>query len=115
MKEKGWEHQSTNSSQILEKCIIVIVAAETNSIAKSRSATLSIEFSETSSKPKMPAVMRRSIGKVVPASAPDPSGRMLILDRQFLNLDISVPLKSQNHNQLNACEILTNLVIFTRS
>ena len=53
---------------------ITIAAPDTNSMAKSRSETASIEFSHTPSKPSSFATICRSIGNEVPASAAAPSG-----------------------------------------
>jgi len=50
-------------------------ASAQNSIAKSRSATASSEFSHRPSKPSSRATRERSIGKLVPASAAAPSGQ----------------------------------------
>ena len=54
-----------------------IAAAARYSSAKSRSETASIELALGRSKPSSAAVIRRSIGKLVPASAAAPSGNSL--------------------------------------
>ena len=69
--------QMISSSAMRETCIISTEAAAQNSMAKSRSETASSELWHTSSKPSVCATRRRSIGKVVPASAAAPSGRRL--------------------------------------
>ena len=61
------------------------LAAAQNSIAKSRSLTASSEFSLTVSKPSSAATRPRSIGNVVPAIAPLPSGSTLVRRRQSEN------------------------------
>ena len=50
------------SSAIRDRCIMVIAAADVNSIAKSRSLTESSEFSVGAAKPSASAVMCRLIG-----------------------------------------------------
>ena len=50
-------------------------AADSNSMAKSRSLTASNEFSATASNASSFALSWRSIANVVPASAPAPSGQ----------------------------------------
>ena len=51
-----------SSSENLERCIIIRLAFEANSIAKSRSLTASIEFKLIRSNPKSSAVRSRLIG-----------------------------------------------------
>ena len=60
-----------------------------NSAAKSREATLSRLFRVGPSKPSAAAVMCRSIGKPVPASAAAPSGLSFIRRRQSASRDRS--------------------------
>ncbi len=66
--------QRISSSQSLERCIIVMLAAARNSRAKSLSLTASSELAASSAKPSNSAVRCRSMGKPVPASAPAPRG-----------------------------------------
>src|SRR6185437_6769128 len=75
---------STISSAKRERCAAVIAAAESASSAKSRSATLSSELAVGRSKPSALAVISRSIGNEVPASAAAPSGHSLT--RQHLDI-----------------------------
>ena len=82
MKPNCCELHSTISSAMREKCTIISEAQAVNSIAKSRSATASSEFSQMREKPSSSAVSARSIGKVVPASAPAPSGSESVRLRQ---------------------------------
>ncbi|MDT4883213.1 hypothetical protein FQZ97_1192390 [compost metagenome] len=53
---------STSSSEKRDRCIIAILAAEQNSMAKSRSDTPSSELPPTASKPSSWAVTSRWIG-----------------------------------------------------
>ena len=76
------EVHSTSSSEIRERWFISSAAAAQNSIAKSRSATLSREFRVGASKPSISALASRSIGKVVPASAAAPKGETFNRFRQ---------------------------------
>ena len=64
----------TISSASRDRCVAQIAAIDRNSSAKSRSETLSSELRVGSRKPSAFAVMCRSIGKPVPASAAAPSG-----------------------------------------
>ena len=68
-----------SSSLILEKCIIIIDEAARNSITKSLSDTASRLLLVTLSKPSCLATYPLSIGNVVPASAPEPSGMTSVL------------------------------------
>ena len=68
------EVQITISSAKRERCTAQIEAAASVSRMKSRSATESSEFAVGRSKPSAFAVISRSIGKEVPASAAAPSG-----------------------------------------
>ncbi|MNY58813.1 hypothetical protein D3C86_1951970 [compost metagenome] len=70
------DDHSTISSLKRERCIMIMDALERNSKMKSRSLTASKEFSYTRPNPSCSATKWRSIGKVVPASAPAPSGSM---------------------------------------
>ena len=71
------------SSAMREKCTPASAQAEANSMNTSRSATVSMEFWVTrglpcaSTKPSVLAVNSRSMGSVVPAMAPAPSGHQL--------------------------------------
>ena len=66
-----------------DACTPNIAHAAANSMKRSRSATVSMEFCVTcgrplaSTKPRAFAVNSRSIGNVVPAMAPEPSGLQL--------------------------------------
>ena len=71
------EHQSTISSAKRDRCTAVIAAAASASSTKSRSETASSEFAVGRSKPSAIAVIARSSGNDVPASAADPSGDSL--------------------------------------
>ena len=77
MKRNGALHQMTISSAKRDRCTAEIAAAARNSRAKSRSETASSEFAVGRSKPSAAAVMSRSIGNEVPASAAEPSGHSL--------------------------------------
>ena len=66
--------QKIISSQNRDKWSINIDAKELNSIAKSRSETASIEFRHMFLKPNFFATLSLLIGKLVPASAAEPSG-----------------------------------------
>ena len=68
---------STISSAKRERWVAQIAAAPSASSAKSRSATESSELAVGRSKPSAFAVIARSIGKEVPASAAAPSGHSL--------------------------------------
>ena len=68
---------STISSAKRERWVAAIAIAASDSSAKSRSATLSSELAVGRSKPSALAVMSRSIGNEVPASAAAPSGHSL--------------------------------------
>ena len=74
MKRHGALHQITISSAKRDRCIAEIAAAPRNSSAKSRSDTASSELAVGRSKPSACAVIARSIGNDVPASAALPSG-----------------------------------------
>src|SRR5512139_3064843 len=62
------------SSANRDKCIMTREELNRNSTPKSRSDTESIELADTRENPRYCATISRSIGKVVPASAADPSG-----------------------------------------
>src|SRR5512135_547148 len=81
-KPNSLEDQRMSSSENLERCIIRIEDADMNSRAKSRSETESSEFLVTSGKSSRSATYSRSMGKVVPARAPAPSGSTLNRFRQ---------------------------------
>ncbi len=68
-----------------------IAAAAMNSSAKSRSETPSSEFAVGRSKPSAVAVIARSIGNDVPASAAEPSGHSLRRFRQSASRPRSRP------------------------
>ena len=68
------DDQITISSARRERCCAQIATALSASSAKSRALTQSSEFAIGRSKPSAFAVMWRSMGKPVPASAAAPSG-----------------------------------------
>ncbi len=74
MKPKPALNQITISSASRERCTAQIEAAASVSSAKSRDDTASSEFAIGRSKPSSSAVIWRSMGKDVPASAAAPSG-----------------------------------------
>ena len=77
--------QITSSSANRDRCTAQIAAAARNSSAKSRSLTASSEFAIGRSNPSAFAVISRSIGKLVPASAAAPSGLSFIRARASRN------------------------------
>ena len=79
------DDQITSSSAKRDRCVAEIAAALRNSSAKSRSLTASIEFAIARSNPSAAAVISRSIGKLVPASAAAPSGLSFIRARASRN------------------------------
>ena len=83
------EDQITNSSAKRDRCMAQMLAAARYSSAKSRSETESSELAVGRSKPKALAVMSRSIGKDVPASAAAPSGHSFIRARASAKRDRS--------------------------
>ena len=74
IKPKPALNQITISSARRDRCIAQIEAAASVSSAKSRADTASSELAMGRSKPSSAAVMCRSMGKDVPASAAAPSG-----------------------------------------
>src|SRR5690606_42154662 len=74
MKPRMGEAQRISSSAMRDRCIMIMAQAATNSMAKSRSDTASRELRLGRSKPSSRAVNSRSTGKLVPASAAEPSG-----------------------------------------
>jgi hypothetical protein len=80
-KPTSGDVHSTISSANRDRWIAVIAAAASVSSTKSRSDTASSEFAAGRSKPSFFAVMARSSGNDVPASAAAPSGDSL---RRFL-------------------------------
>ena len=81
MKPKLWLIQITSSSLRRETCSIARLAADVNSIAKSRSLTASMLFWHTPSMRSALATASRSSGKLVPASAAAPSGSRFVRAR----------------------------------
>jgi hypothetical protein len=79
------ELQITISSASRLRCTAAIAAAPRNSSAKSRSLTASSEFAMGRSNPSAAAVISRSMGKLVPASAAAPSGLLFIRARASRN------------------------------
>ncbi len=73
--------QSTISSASRDRCTAQIEAADRASRAKSRSETPSRELAMGRSKPSASAVIRRSMGKAVPARAAEPRGDSFIRAR----------------------------------
>ena len=78
---KWAEVHITSSSDMRDKCTMSSAQFETNSMQKSRSPTASRELWQRPSKPRRRALSSRSIGKLVPASAAEPSGRRLMRAR----------------------------------
>ena len=74
-------HQITISSASLLMCMAQIAAAERNSSEKSRSLTASMLLAQGRSNPRLFAVMSRSIGNDVPASAAAPRGHSFMRAR----------------------------------
>jgi len=83
--------QRTISSAKRDRWVAQIDAAARNSSAKSRSLTASSEFAIGRSNPSASAVIARSIGKEVPASAAAPSGHSLSRHRQSASRPRSRP------------------------
>ena len=81
MKPKGWLAHRISSSARRERCSAVAEQHHRKSSAKSRSETESSELAVGASKPSAAAVIARSIGKPVPASAALPSGHSFIRAR----------------------------------
>jgi hypothetical protein len=73
-KAKSAEHQITISSASRDRCVAQIAADDSTSSAKSRADTASSELAMGPPKPSACAVISRSMGKDVPASAAAPSG-----------------------------------------
>ena len=69
------EHHIIISSLKRERCTITSESAEASSMQKSLSETPSSELRLTLSKPRRSATIFLSSGYVVPASAPEPSGK----------------------------------------
>ena len=74
IKPKPALNQITISSASRDRCTAQMEAAASVSSAKSRADTASSELAMGRSKPSSDAVMCRSMGKEVPASAAAPSG-----------------------------------------
>ena len=75
LAKRNWAlDQITSSSASRDRCTAQIEATDRNSSAKSRSDTASSELAVGRSKPSAAAVMCRSMGNDVPASAAEPSG-----------------------------------------
>ena len=77
MKPNPADDQMTISSAKRERWTAQRLAAASVSMTKSRSETASSEFAVGRSKPSAFAVIVRSIGNEVPASAAEPSGDSL--------------------------------------
>ena len=86
--------QSTSSSASRERCMATSDAAASASTTKSRSETASMELAEGRSKPRSSAVMARSMGNDVPASAAAPSGDSFRRPRQSASRPRSRPIIS---------------------
>ena len=89
MKPNSWDDQSTSSSQRLDRWTAVWAAQYASSVTKSLSLTESMEFSVGSLNASASAVMRLSMGYVVPASAAAPRGHLSILLNASRNLSAS--------------------------
>jgi len=88
--KRNWaEDQITSSSAKRLRCMAQIDAADRNSSAKSRSEVLSRLFAVGRSKPSAAAVMCRSMGNEVPASAAAPRGHSFIRLRASWKRDLS--------------------------
>src|SRR5580704_15882815 len=87
--------QSTISSAKRDRCNDAMGQADSVSTTKSRSATASSEFAIGRSKPSAFAVMARSMGNDVPASAPAPSGEAAAVARR--HLDIGKKMMAERH------------------
>src|SRR5210317_1493841 len=83
------EDQITSSSAKRLRCMAQMLAQLRYSKAKSRSETASKELAAGRSNPKAAAVISRSIGKEVPASAAAPSGLSFIRRRASSKRDLS--------------------------
>mmetsp|Transcript_16354 Transcript_16354/g.50777 ORF Transcript_16354/g.50777 Transcript_16354/m.50777 type:complete len:203 (-) Transcript_16354:448-1056(-) len=84
MKENSSLAHSTHSSPSRLRCMPMMLSADTNSITKSRSITLSTLLAVGPSKPSACAVACRSMGSPVPAMAHAPRGHRLARARQSL-------------------------------
>ncbi|MCY1305211.1 hypothetical protein D9M70_550050 [compost metagenome] len=91
MKPNCGVDQMTISSARRDRCVAVIDAIDRNSSAKSRSDTVSIELRVGPAKPSALAVMCRSIGKPVPASAAAPIGLSSICSMAWRTRERSRP------------------------
>ena len=99
------EVQITISSAKRDRCTDAIAAAESVSITKSRSDTASSEFAIGPSNSSASAVMSRSIGNDVPASAAAPSGKSFSRDARVgepaavarRHLDVSEKMMPERH------------------
>ena len=88
--KRNWaEDQITSSSAKRDRCMAQMLAADRYSSAKSRSDTLSSELAVGRSNPSACAVMCRSIGKDVPASAAAPKGHSFMRARASAKRDWS--------------------------
>ena len=83
------DDQITSSSESRDRCIAQIEAAESVSRIKSRSDTASSELAIGRSNPSASAVISRSIGNDVPASAAAPSGLSFSRRRASSNRPLS--------------------------
>ena len=81
MKPNGALIHRISSSAMRERWMAQMAAPARISITKSRSETASSELRQGPSKPSAAAVASRSIGKVVPASAAEPSGHWFMRAR----------------------------------
>ncbi len=86
----GVVHRTISSAR-RDRCVAQIVAADRASRAKSRAETLSRELAIGPSKPSAWAVMCRSMGKDVPASAAAPRGLSFIRTRASAKRPASRP------------------------
>ncbi len=79
MNPNSWDDQRTSSSESEDRWSASNAEQNAISAAKSLSLTESMEFSVGFLNPRDSAVIFRSMGKVVPANAAEPSGHSLIL------------------------------------
>ena len=82
------DHRIHSSAQPL-RCVAIMLRTNTDSTAKSRSLLISMLLAASDSKPSNWAVICRSIGMLVPATAAPPSGQLLTLRRQSARRDRS--------------------------
>ncbi|GAO04809.1 hypothetical protein PSR1_03705 [Anaeromyxobacter sp. PSR-1] len=90
-KPNSFVVQRTSSSPMRERCTAASAHANRSSAALSRSETASSELCVTPASPSRAATASRSSGRVVPASAPEPSGEIAARRRTSANRSRSRP------------------------